>query len=76
MRFSQCTHLPHAIKITFDIGDAQMEVYQLCKFCKELDVFRDFILSKEVLSEKTQVTEIDDQERPKSIPVVDVINSG
>ena len=49
MKFNQCSHSPHVIKITFDIGDAQIEVYQLCKFCKELEVFRDFVMSEEYI---------------------------
>ncbi len=76
MKFLQCSHPPHIMKITFDIGDDQIAEYTLCENCKNVPIFRDFILSKEILLENNQVTEIEGQERPHSTPVMDVINSG
>ena len=64
------------MKITFDIGDNQISEYTLCKNCENMPVFRDFILSKEIVTENTQVTGIDGQDRPHSISAQDVIDSG
>ena len=76
MKFLQCAHFPHSMRITFDIGNDQIAEYTLCKNCKNMPIFRDFIVNQEVISENTQRTEIDGHGRPHSISVRDVINSG
>jgi hypothetical protein len=75
MIFRQCTH-PHTTKIVFDIGNEQIAEYLLCKNCKEIPIFKDFIISKEVLPDNTQVTEIEGQDRLNSISVMDGVNTG
>ncbi len=76
MKFLQCSHPPHTMKITFDMGNDQISEYTLCKNCKNVPVFRDFILSKETFTENTQVTGIEGHGRPHSISAQDVIDSG
>ncbi len=58
MKFLQCSHPPHTMKITFDIGDNQISEYTLCKNCKNVPVFRDFILSKETIPENNKTAEV------------------
>ena len=49
MKQSSCTHLPHVVRRTFDIGFEKLAVYELCKNCKEIPNFRDYIVSEEIL---------------------------
>ena len=54
MNYCQCAHKPHAVRIVFDKGNNQTQIFELCALCQELDVFRDFIISKEeILENKT-----------------------
>ena len=59
MKIRWCKHPHHTIKITFDIGDNQISEYTLCKNCKNMPIFEDFILSKEILLENTKETGIE-----------------
>lgn len=47
MKQSQCIHLPHVVRRVFDIGFDKMSVYDLCKDCKEMPNFREFMISEE-----------------------------
>ncbi len=51
MNYCQCAHKPHAVRIVFDKGNNQTQIFELCALCQELDVFRDFIISKETILE-------------------------
>lgn len=58
MKFKKCTHPPYVVRITFDIGFDQTAEYELCVNCKQMPVFRDFIVSEEILSEKNNTAEV------------------
>ncbi len=51
MKLCQCTHEPLVVRIVFDNGNNQTEVFELCRLCQELEVFMDFIISKEAILE-------------------------
>jgi len=50
MIFKECSHPPHAVRITFDVGNDKTSTYHLCSNCKEHHVFQDFVLAKEILN--------------------------
>ena len=47
MPVKTCNHTPHVSRITFDVGNGQVVIYELCKDCQELDVFSENILDRE-----------------------------
>lgn len=51
MKFKKCSHIPHAVRIIFDVGFDQNATYELCTNCYQMSVFQDFVVSKEILSE-------------------------
>ncbi len=44
--------------ITYDIGNNQIAEYKLCKNCKNMPVFRDFIINEEAILEN-KTTEVE-----------------
>lgn len=56
-------------RLIFDGGSSGNYQVELCSNCYGNQ-------DKKFLVKEEYITEIDDQERPKSIPVMDVINSG
>ncbi len=58
MKLHQCIHHPHVVRITFDIGNNQTEIFELCRLCQEFEVFRDFIITKEGIFKNNKTTEV------------------
>ena len=48
----QCVHYPHVVRITFDVGNNQTKSFELCRLCQELEVFNDFVITKERILEE------------------------
>ncbi len=49
MTLCQCVHKPHAVRIVFDKGNNQTQIFELCNLCQEFEVFNDFIVTKEAI---------------------------
>jgi len=74
MNHCQCTHEPHAVRIVFDNGNNQTQIFELCKLCQELEVFRDFRVSKEeILEKKTDEVQFVDRTSTDSPPEKEMI---
>lgn len=61
MKYNRCNHaVTHAVttRITFDIGSGNTSVYDLCIYCKELSVFKEYVISKEPINKNTPVLEM------------------
>jgi hypothetical protein len=52
MNLCQCAHEPHTVRIVFDSGCNQTQIFKLCRLCQEFEVFRDFIITKEEIIKK------------------------
>ena len=50
MPVKACNHVPHVSRMTFDVGNGQIAIYELCKSCKELEVFSDNVMNSEIIS--------------------------
>ncbi len=57
MKLTQCAHKPHVVRIVFDKGNNQTQIFELCKLCQEFEVFNDFIITKEAILEN-KTTEV------------------
>jgi len=45
----ECTHPPHTVRITFDVGNGETKIYDLCKSCKEFPIFQKDVISEEII---------------------------
>jgi hypothetical protein len=74
MSLSQCAHKPHEVRIVFDNGNNQTQIFELCRLCQELEVFRDFIITKEeILEKKTDEVQFTDRTSADTPPRMEMI---
>lgn len=74
MKLTQCAHKPHTVRIVFDKGNNQTQIFELCALCQEFEVFRDFIITKEeILENKTAEVLSSNCTSADSPPVMEMI---
>ena len=74
MNLSQCAHEPHVVRIVFDNGNNQTQIFELCRLCQELEVFRDFIITKEeILEKKTDEVQFTDRTSTDTPPRMEML---
>lgn len=74
MNICQCAHKPHSVRIVFDNGNNQTQIFELCGLCQELEVFRDFIITKEeILEKKTDEVQFVDRTSTDAPPQMEMI---
>ncbi len=50
-----CRHGLHVVRIIFDAGNERTSIYELCKYCKEYEIYQKNILNIENITESMEI---------------------